>query len=112
MSHHALQNLMSHQPRWALVVKLYNQTLKLTQVTSQVLVQFLLHLVERLAIYTILLSVKCHAFYFGSLVTMVDHLPVEIMTVIIIILIIERETVEERTPMQVIEVVDKWLEHP
>lgn len=43
---------------------------------------------------------------------MVDHLPVEIMTVIIIILIIERETVEERTPMQVIEVVDKWLEHP
>ena len=42
---------------------------------------------------------------------MVDRLPVEIMTVIIIILIIERETVEERIPVQVIEVVDKWLDH-
>ena len=79
------------------------------QMTSKVLVQFLLHLIERLAICN---PFKCkNVSCICSLVIMVDRLPVEIMTVIIIILIIERETVEERIPVQVIEVVDKWLDH-
>ena len=42
---------------------------------------------------------------------MVDHRPVEIMTIITIILIIKWVIAEERTPAQVIEVVDRWLGH-
>ena len=42
---------------------------------------------------------------------MVDHQLVEIMTIITTILTIEWVIVEERTPVQVIEVADRWLGH-
>lgn len=40
---------------------------------------------------------------------MADHQPIEVLTIIIITT--ERETVEERIPIQVIELVDRWLDH-
>jgi len=42
---------------------------------------------------------------------MADLQTIEIMGIITIILTIERATVEQRIPIQVIEVVDKWLDH-
>lgn len=42
---------------------------------------------------------------------MVDHQLVEVMTTITIIQTTEWAVVEEKTPAQVIEVVDKWLGH-